>query len=192
MRKSGSDNSVSPCIGRVDWNIPGISVRTYTDGLSLYRESGLKFHCDEQNAVGRSLSLYRESGLKFFCCWTRRVGSRLSLYRESGLKCSRLLLIALLGSVSPCIGRVDWNVHKAYQSYTVENVSPCIGRVDWNIPFQNKNKEGAVSPCIGRVDWNVRFMKGWWSKCRLSLYRESGLKWADCKDDDRACASLPV
>ena len=56
--------------------------------LSLHRESGLKCLSNQNNSLhGICLSLHRESGLKFFSKkFLQQFLQRLSLHRESGLK----------------------------------------------------------------------------------------------------------
>ena len=53
------------------------------------------------------LSLYRESGLKYMLTLKNIIVLRLSLYRESGLKCELNSARMKYVRVSPCIGRVD-------------------------------------------------------------------------------------
>ena len=148
--------TVSPCIGRVDWNVSTCYQSKINVGLSLYRESGLKLSrimsiiqlIIVSPCIGRvdwnvdvsispmtppCLSLYRESGLKYIPhCWSWAVQS-LSLYRESGLKYQLFDALSAPVCVSPCIGRVDWNALHRLSPSGPEAVSPCIGRVDWNI-----------------------------------------------------------
>ena len=125
---------VSPCMGRVDWNIIILCrFSAIPSRLSLYGESGLKYRFQNSSTVSHLLSL------PVWGEWIEIVTFNVCT--------SRL-------SVSPCMGRVDWNLLKPSIFRILLNVSPCMERVDWNYPVRRR----------------PRIVAG------LSLYGESGLK----------------
>ena len=153
-----SPMTVSPCRGRVDWNILDEPFRPAVTGLSLQRESGLK--CFRFMIVPlrlSGLSLQRESGLKCLCMIL--YGFFIRSLPAEGEWIEIIVPIAriFIGCRSlPAEGEWIEMAHHSGKSRTSRGLSlqresglKCYFKNCWIWSY-------LVSPCRGRVDWNKK------------------------------------
>ena len=147
---------VSPCMGRVDWNLLNVSSITwFTGSLPVWGEWIEIILNRRKKQFFSSLSLYGESGLKS-CTYILLLEpyTRLSLYGESGLKFI-----------------FNWD-----KPWIVMSLPVWGEWIEITGSIISLSEPVAVSPCMGRVDWNNPYLTASIVWLCLSLYGESGLK----------------